>query len=78
MEMNEQTVDSEGTTQRQAKEMLENLYRRGFSGDINELALVLGRDSQEMENILNKNDIIDDDLAMKIRGIAKERNIEIE
>ena len=75
---NNNEVDAKGTTQAEAKKMLETLSRKGFSQNTDELALALGRDSEEIENILSGDEIVDDDLAMKIRGIAQERNIEIE
>lgn len=78
METQNQTVDSEGTTQKQAKSMLKNLCEKGFSGDKQQLAVVLGRSAEEIENIFNGTEEIDDDLAMKVKGIAQERNIEIE
>ena len=76
--MNENIVDDQGTTQAQAHKMLENLLANGFDNDSNQLAMVLGRTPDEIRDILDKNDTIDDDLAMKIRGIANERDISIE
>lgn len=78
MNTQNQTVDSEGTTQNQAKLMLKNLCEKGFSSDSQQLAIVLGRSAEEIENILNGNEEVDDDLAMKVKGIAQERNIDIE
>ncbi len=71
-------VDAQGTTQEQAVEMLRNLLKNGFSADVEKLALALGRESDEITGILSGKDIIDDDLAMKIQNIARERNIEVE
>jgi plasmid maintenance system antidote protein VapI len=58
------------------KDILENLYHREFSGDLNKLALALGRDAADIRNILDGDGTIDEDLSMKIRGIAQERNAE--
>lgn len=77
METRNQMVDSDGTTQEQAKSMLENLCEKGFSGDKQQIAVVLGRSAEEIENIFAGTEEIDDDLAMKIKGIAQERNIDI-
>lgn len=71
-------VDALGTTQEQAVEMLRNLLKNGFSADVEKLALALGRESDEITESLNGKDIIDDDLAMKMQNLARERNIEIE
>ena len=78
MENKENTVDAAGTTQAEAKELLENLYENGFSSSLGSLAVALGRDKEDLQNILDGEKTIDDDLAMKVRGIARERNIEIE
>ena len=73
----EQIVDDRNTTQAEAQEMLENLIDNGFDGDVEQAALVLGRPSDELVDMIDGNENIDDDLAMKIRGIAEERDIEI-
>lgn len=78
MKNEQNTVDARGTTQTQALEMLEKLINDGFSGDVEKLAIVLGRDTSEIEDILDGEENLDDDLWMKIRGIARERGIEIE
>lgn len=76
--MDNNTVDSKGTTRTEAKEMLENLYRRGFFENMDELALALGRNTGELENIFSGREMMDDDLAMKVRALAEERSIKIE
>ncbi|MCD9184884.1 MAG: hypothetical protein LUM44_00510 [Pyrinomonadaceae bacterium] len=77
METKNQMVDSDGTTQEKALSMLKNLCEKGFSGDKQQLAVVVGRNAEEIENIFAGTEEIDDDLAMKIKGIAQERNIDI-
>ncbi|HQU83825.1 MAG TPA: hypothetical protein PKY59_11895 [Pyrinomonadaceae bacterium] len=77
METKNQTVDSDGTTQIEAQSMVKNLCERGFSGDVGQMATVLGRTLDEIENVCSGKEEIDDDLAMKIKGIAQERNIEL-
>ncbi len=74
----ENQVDNQGTTQSQARQMLINLCERGFHGNIPELAVALGRPLEELNNMIDSEETIDDDLAMKIRGIAQQRNLEIE
>ena len=71
-------VDDKGTDQERARQMLLNLCDRGFSGDAGEASLVLGRPPEELQQILDGQMHVDDDLAMKIRGIANTRNIAIE
>lgn len=78
MDANSQAIDSEGTTQTDARELLQNLNENGFSGDVGKLSLVLGRDQEEIQSFLDGSGDIDEDLVMKIRGIAQERNLEIE
>lgn len=77
MEAKNQLVDSDGTTQEQAQTMVKNLCEQAFSGNAEQLALVLGRTTEEIEGICNGTSEVDDDLAMKIKGIAQERNIDI-
>lgn len=77
MDKSENIVDDKGTTQEEAVELLENLSREGFDGDVNNLALALGRPVEEIEDFINGDETIDDDLVMKIRGIALQRGIEI-
>ena len=76
--MDENTIDDQGTTQEQALEMLHTLREDGFDGDIKELAVALGRNEEEINNIIDGEENIDEDLLMKIRGIAQVRGIEIE
>lgn len=78
METNDNTIDSMNTTDEQAHELLNNLCENGFAGDAEELALALGRDEEEIDELLSGEGTIDEDLLMKIRGIAQERGIEIE
>lgn len=75
MQENEQTIDSENTTQEEAQELLSNLCEEGFSGDVGKLALVLGRDQDEIQKIIDGDETIDEDLLMKVRGIIEERDI---
>lgn len=71
-------VDAQGTNQKQAREMLSELRHKQFSDNTDELALALGRDVDEIDELLDGEGIIDDDLAMKIRGLAQQSGAEIE
>lgn len=77
MSSNDQTIDSAGTTQAEAQNLLSDLCQNGFSGDVDLTALALGRESDEIQSMISGEEEIDEDLLMKIRGIAEERNIEI-
>ncbi len=78
METPENIVDDQGTTQPVAKKILTNFCAHGFNNNLNEAALVLGRTWEELAGIINGDEEIDDDLLIKIRGIAREREIKIE
>jgi hypothetical protein len=60
-----------------ARQMLRDLCDNGFDGSINATALALGRDAGELRAMLDNGSTIDEDLVVKIRGIAEERGIEI-
>lgn len=78
MNATKETVDDRGTGQAEAKALLENLYANGFESDIDKLSLALGRSVEELNAMLAGSESIDDDLVMKIRGIAINRGIDIE
>ena len=70
-------LDDQGTTAGSATQMLQRLCREGFEGDAKLLAIALGRSQDEVEHALSGNaDAFDDDMVMKMKGIAKERGIE--
>ena len=68
-------VDDPGTGGENARDLLENLRDAEFGGSTEETALALGRTAEEIEGILNGDEVLDEDLAMKVRGIAQERGI---
>ncbi len=76
--MDTNTIDSKGTTSEAAEDLLANLLTDGFSDDVKSLALALGRDEDEIESMLDGAENIDEDLLMKIRGVARERGLKIE
>lgn len=71
-------VDDPGTGENGARDLLENLRDAEFGGSTEETALALGRTAEEIEGVLNGDEILDEDLAMKIRGIAQERGVTFE
>lgn len=52
---------------------LRQLCESVFDGDVAATALALGRDQDQIEHLLTSEDEIDEDLDMKIQGIADER-----
>ena len=78
MNATKETVDDRGTGQAEAKLLLENMYAKGFESDIDKLSLALGRSVEELNAMLAGSESIDDDLVMKIRGIAINRGIAAE
>ena len=78
MNTEENLVDDQGTTQDEARKLLTNFLSNGFENDLDAGALVMGRPREEIEDFLNGDEMIDDDFVMKMRGIAQERDIEIE
>ena len=75
---NDQAVDDRGTSQQEGLAMLKRLRDEGFDTDSGKLGLALGRPVEEVEAWMQGNEAPDDDIIMKARGIAKERNITIE
>ena len=75
--MNENTVDDQGTGQSDARDMMNTLLNERFEGGIDQLSLVMGRPADEIQRFLSGEEPIDDDFVMKIRGIAKERGVEL-
>jgi plasmid maintenance system antidote protein VapI len=71
-------TDEKGTTKDEARKLLINLRDEGFDGDNGKLALVLGITFDEILDFIDGDAEIGSDLLIKIRGIAQERNIEIE
>jgi hypothetical protein len=78
MSKEENTIDDLGTTQEEAQTLLQNLNEKGFDDEIELLAIALGRPTEEIIDFMNGDEIIDEDLVMKIRGIARQRDIDIE
>lgn len=75
--INQENMDNQETPQTDSREFLAKFCRRGFDNNFEQAALVLGRTSEQIKNILDKGENVDEDLEMKIRSIAEERNIQI-
>ncbi len=74
----DQIVDDRGTGQEAAAQLLRNLRDRAFEASNEKLALALGRPMEEVEAWNAGQEVIDDDVVMKARGIAMNRGVHIE
>ena len=74
-----EAVDDRGTNQSEGRAILKRLRDNGFESSDEKLAVALGRPVEEVEAWTGGTvEVVDDDVIMKARGIAKERGIEIE
>jgi plasmid maintenance system antidote protein VapI len=78
MDLDQNDVDSSGTGQAEARDMLRAFCQNGFEGDENRAAVALGRPGSEIREMLDGQTAIDDDLAAKVRGIARERDFRVD
>ncbi len=75
----EEAVDDRGTDQAMGRAILKRLRDKGFEASDEKLAVALGRPLEEVAAWTgDSTEPVDDDIIMKARGIAKQRNIEIE
>jgi hypothetical protein len=74
----DEAVDDRGTNQMEGRALLKRLRDNGFEASDEKLAVALGRPIEEVEAWTAGGELVDDDVVMKARGIAKERGIEIE
>jgi hypothetical protein len=77
MDIDQNIVDDDGTGQEEASDMLRAFCERGFAGDTDQAAVALGRDPGDVREMAAGGAEIDDDLVMKMRGIARERGIDL-
>jgi len=59
------------------KAILNAILNKGFDGDVNRLGIVLGRPNEELNQFLSGDQAVDEDLIMKMRGIALQRGIDV-
>ena len=74
----ENAVDDRGTGQTEAAQILRNLRDRGFESSDEKLAIALGRPLEEVAAWNAGQELIDDDVVMKARGIALHRGVHVE
>lgn len=71
-------VDDRGTGQEKAAKILRKLRDRAFEASDEKLALALGRPLEEVTAWNAGQQLIDDDVIMKARGIAMNRGVYVE
>jgi hypothetical protein len=74
----EHIVDDRGTGQEKAAKILRKLRDRAFEASDEKLALALGRPLEEITAWNAGQQVIDDDVVMKARGIAMHRGVHVE
>lgn len=77
MDTTEDILDDRGATQEDARGLIGKLLEAGFDGEIDLLAQALGRPTESIYGAINGDEIIDEDLLMKVRNLAKARNLDI-
>jgi hypothetical protein len=73
-----EALDDKGTNQTEGRAIITRLRDKGFEGSNEQLALALGRPVEEVEGWTGGAETVDDDVLMKVRGIAQQRGIEVE
>lgn len=75
---NQTTATGKGLEMGEANtDFLGNFVTAGFRSDLDAAALALGRDAGDIRRMIDGEEPVDEDLEMKARGIAQERNFEI-
>ncbi len=77
-ENNDNIVDDRGTNADAGRAIIQRLRDEGFDRSDEKLAVALGRPVEEIQSWMNGAEPIDDDVVMKARGIATQRNINLE
>ncbi|MDQ2920625.1 MAG: hypothetical protein M3R52_03265 [Acidobacteriota bacterium] len=71
-------VDDRATGQEKAAQILRKLRDRAFEASDEKLAIALGRPMEEIAAWNASQQVIDDDVVMKARGIAMHRGVHVE
>ena len=71
-------LDDQGTNQTEGRAIIKRLRDKAFDGNNEQLALALGRPVEEVEGWTGGAEPVDDDVLMKVRGIAQERGVDVE
>jgi hypothetical protein len=70
-------IDDQGTVQSEASEILKHIRDSAFDSSNENLALALGRPTEEIENEIGGISAVDGDELMKVRKLAMERGVEL-
>ncbi len=73
----EPVIDDLGTGQAEASQILRDIRDEAFDSSDEKLALALGRPTEEIQQWLQGEGVIDGDVVMKARALAIERLVEI-
>lgn len=73
----EPVIDDLGTDQAEASQILKHIRDAAFDSNDEKLALALGRPTEEIEQWIRGEGMIDGDVVMKARALAIERGVEI-
>lgn len=71
-------LDDQGTNQAAASQILRDIRDSGFDASDERFALALGRPTEEIEQWIRGDGLIDGDVVMKARGLAIQRGLEVE
>jgi hypothetical protein len=74
----EAAIDDQGTDQLAASQILRNIRDSAFDASDEQLALALGRPTDEIEEWTSGSGLIDGDVVMKARALALQRGLEVE
>jgi hypothetical protein len=75
VEFDNQIIYAEGTNPEEARKLLATVSENSFSGNIRALARELGREADEILDILNYEEDFDEDLLITINRIAGELDL---
>lgn len=70
-------ADERGNESGESVAELQQLCESEFDGDIAAGALVLGREEEQLSEMLAGEQPVDEDLAMKIHGVTAERGVDL-
>ena len=70
--------DDQGTNQAEAAQILREIRDNGFNASDESFALALGRPTEEIEQWIRGDGLIDGDVVMKARALAIQRGLEAE
>jgi hypothetical protein len=71
-------IDDHGTNQAAASQILRDIRDNGFDASDERLALALGRPTEEIQEWVRGDGVIDGDVVMKARALAIQRGLEVE